>query len=290
MLRSRGSFVVGSARLAIDVAVSVGVVSVAVDRARLRYDTRFVDGSAPVVREGLVVYLILEGQLTFGTSAVHDGPIGFALPSSEFEASEPGAVRYAVDGARVRLLEFWLDGHPPNTRAPEPPSATVLAAAEDLFRCAAPGSDGSAEDPARVAATNALLAALAAEGWCDPRVLLTLEGAAWERLRTALRLVDLRRSLKLLAEEASVSERQFHRDFTALIDVAGTGFRETLRRWRLRLGVLLLSAPDGSIADVARALGYSHPEAMTAVFRDAGLPPPSEVRAALLKTRTRTPS
>lgn len=284
MLRARGSFVVGSAKLAIDVAVSLGVVSVAVERQHLRYDTRFVDGSASVLREGLVLYLVLEGRLGFGDQPGRDGPVVFALPSNEFEAATPDAVRYSVEGPRVRALELWLEGHPPTYRAPEAPTVAVLEAAEALFARAAPSSEAG-DDPSRVEATNALLAALADAGFCEPRTLLMLEGAAWDRLRSALRQLDLRRSLKLLAEEASVSERQFHRDFTALIDVAGAGFRETLRRWRLRLGVLLLSAPDGSVAEVSRALGYAHPEAMTAVFRDAALPPPSEVRSALLRAR-----
>ena len=286
MLRTRGAFVVGSSRLAIDVAVSLGVVSVALERLGLRYDTRFVDGSAPVLREGLVIYLVLEGRLGFGDLPEVEGPVAFALPSGEFEGG-PGAVRYSVDGARVRALELWLEAHPCGLRfgdrPPAPVSGALLAAAEALFVQAGPGLESPGDDDARVAATNALLAVLAEEGWCEPRFIVRLEGPAWDRLRATLSQVDLRRSLKLLADEAAVSERQFHRDFHALVDIAGAGFRETLRRWRLRLGVLLLSAPDGSVAEVSRALGYAHPEAMTAVFRDAALPPPSEVRAALLR-------
>jgi len=286
MLRARGSFVVGSSKLAIDVAVSLGVVSVAIERDRLRYDTRFVDASAPVLRDGLVIYIVLEGRLGFGDDAEVEGPVAFALSSGEFEAATLGAVRYSVDGTRVRALELWLESHPHRDRAPTPFTGVVLEAAEALFARAAPGLESASDDDARVAATNALLAALADAGWCDRRMLLQLEGPAWDRLRATFKQLDLRRSLKLLADEAAVSERQFNRDFTALVDLAGTGFRETLRRWRLRLGVLLLSAPDASITEVSRALGYAHPEAMTAIFREAGLPPPSEVRAALLGERS----
>lgn len=287
MLRARGSFVVGSSKLAIDVAVSLGVVSVAVERDHLLYDTQFVAGSAPVVRDGLVIYIVLEGRLGFGDDVELEGPVAFALPSGEFERVTPGSVRYWVDGTRVRALEIWLDAHPHAYRAPERLTGSLLEAAERAFARAAPGLPYAEDDDPRVESTNALLAALAEAGWCDPRVLVQLNGPAWDRMRTALSQLDLKRSLKLLADEASVSERQFHRDFTALVDIAGTGFRETVRRWRLRLGVLLLSAPDGSIAEVSRALGYAHPEAMTAIFREAALPPPSEVRAALLRARTK---
>lgn len=277
MLRARGSFVVGSSRLAIDVAVSLGVVSLVVERENLRFDSGYV-GTAPVVREGLLLYLVLEGKVGFGDAPEVEGPVGFALASSH--------TRYTIGGPRVRAIELWLESHPANERAPEAVSAEVLEAAEALYRCASPGGSGG-DDDALVEANNVLLSALADAGFCDRRALLKLQAPAWDRLRAALSQLDLRRSLKLLADDAAVSERQFHRDFTALIDVAGTGFRETLRRWRLRLGVLLLSSPDGSVAEVSRTLGYAHPEAMTAIFREAGLPPPSEVRAALLRTSRR---
>lgn len=285
MLRARGAFVVGRSRLAVDVALSLGVVSLAVERARLRFDTRFIGATAPVVRDGLVLKLVLEGRLQWGEGAGLDGPTAFALPASELDGVADGSVRYWIEGERVRVLEFWLGAHPPARRGPEAPSPAVLSAARALFDAAAPSApeqDATRDDAARIAATNALLSALADDGWCQPRALLELSGPAWERMRAAFRRVDLQRSLKVLAGDTAVSERQFHRDFGALADVAGTGFRETLRRWRVRLGVILLSAEGGSVAEVARALGYARPEAMNAVFRSSGLPRPSELRAQLL--------
>lgn len=285
MLRARGAFEVGRSRLAIDVVVSLGVASVAIDRARLSYDTRHVARSASVLRDGLVVYVVLEGTLHWGDAEVIEGPLAFALPSADFEGDASSAIRYRLEGERVRALELWLEAHPAGHRAPEALDGALLAASEALFAVATPGEERVADDTARVEATNAFLEAFAAAGWCDRRALLVLEGAAWDRLRGVLRDLDLRRSLKVLADDAAVSERQFQRDFAALIDVTGTGFRETLRRWRLRLGLLLLSAPEASVADVARALGYARPEAMNTIFRNAGLPPPSTLRAILRKAR-----
>jgi AraC-like DNA-binding protein len=283
MLRTRGAFVVARSQIAVDVALSLGVVSLVVDRARLRFDTRFVGATQPVIRDGLTVKLVLEGRLQWGDGPGREGPIAFALPASESDGVADGSLRYWIEGERVRLLEFWLEGHPGLRRGPELPSAALLQAAEALFGAAAPAGDAPCDDEVRIGSTNALLAALAGEGWCQPRTLLDISGPAWERLRAAFKQVDLQRSLKVLAGGSAVSERQFHRDFGALADVAGTGFRETLRRWRLRLGVILLSAPEGSVAEVARTLGYARPEAMNAVFRSAGLPRPSELRAALLR-------
>jgi AraC-like DNA-binding protein len=285
MLRARGAFEVGRSRLAIDVVVSLGVASVAIDRTRLSYDTRHVARSASVLRDGLVVYVVLEGKLHWGDGRVFEGPLAFALPSADFEGDPASSIRYRLEGEHVRALELWLEAHPPSHRAPERLQGELLAASEALFASAAPGEAPVVDDAPRLRATNALLGALADGAWCDRRALLVLEGPAWERLRGVLRDLDLRRSLKVLADDASVSERQFQRDFAALIDVAGTGFRETLRRWRLRLGLLLLSAPDATVAEVARALGYARPEAMNTIFRNAGLPPPSTLRAMLRKGR-----
>jgi AraC-like DNA-binding protein len=48
---------------------------------------------------------------------------------------------------------------------------------------------------------------------------------------------------------------------------------------RLRSAVLLLSAPDGGVAEVAKLVGYGSPIAMARAFRDADLPPPSVIQA-----------
>jgi transcriptional regulator GlxA family with amidase domain len=50
---------------------------------------------------------------------------------------------------------------------------------------------------------------------------------------------------------------------------------------RLRVAALLLSAPAATVADVASAVGYGSAIAMARAFRDAKLPPPSSVQAAV---------
>jgi transcriptional regulator GlxA family with amidase domain len=48
-----------------------------------------------------------------------------------------------------------------------------------------------------------------------------------------------------------------------------------------RVAVLLLSAPRATITDVATAAGYGSAIAMARAFRDARLPAPSVVQAAV---------
>jgi AraC-like DNA-binding protein len=45
--------------------------------------------------------------------------------------------------------------------------------------------------------------------------------------------------------------------------------------------VLLLSAPGGTVAEVAKAVGYGSPIALARAFRDAKLPAPSTVQDAM---------
>ncbi|MBL8744622.1 MAG: helix-turn-helix transcriptional regulator [Myxococcales bacterium] len=91
-------------------------------------------------------------------------------------------------------------------------------------------------------------------------------------------------SLDELALASGLSLRQLARDVDALTGSVGLGggWRALTRRMRLKLAVLCLSAEGATIAQVAKAAGYSSHDAMGRAFRDAGLPSPSEVRAALV--------
>jgi transcriptional regulator GlxA family with amidase domain len=51
------------------------------------------------------------------------------------------------------------------------------------------------------------------------------------------------------------------------------------------MSVVLLSADDASVTDVATAVGYGSVDAMSRAFRDAGLPPPSVVQEQLRAAR-----
>lgn len=96
---------------------------------------------------------------------------------------------------------------------------------------------------------------------------------------------DLTSSLKTMAAAAELSLRQYARlakgAFHSLLLLPHDGFRATMSNLRIRVATCLLSHPEVSVADVARAVGYSRPEAMDGSFRAAGLPSPSEVRQIL---------
>ena len=106
----------------------------------------------------------------------------------------------------------------------------------------------------------------------------------WDVLRPLYEELATSASLKQIAIVAKLSLRQLGRDLgelTRTFGLFGAGFRDAMRVLRLRAAVLLLSAPDASASEVAKAVGYGSLDAMGRAFRDAALPAPSVVQEAV---------
>jgi AraC-like DNA-binding protein len=88
-----------------------------------------------------------------------------------------------------------------------------------------------------------------------------------------------------VANHSERSSRQVRRELKQLakdFDLFGGNFRHITRILRLRAALLLLSAPDASVAEVAERVGYGSAVAMARAFRDAELPTPSDLRALVI--------
>jgi AraC-like DNA-binding protein len=105
----------------------------------------------------------------------------------------------------------------------------------------------------------------------------------WDALRPLFQTYGATASLKQLANALGMSMRQVGRDAKELSAAFGIGggYRDALLVLRLRMAVLLLSAPDAGVAEVAKVVGYGSPIAMARAFRDADLPAPSVIQADL---------
>lgn len=87
-----------------------------------------------------------------------------------------------------------------------------------------------------------------------------------------------------LEDRLGWSRRKIQRRFAELhrrYRYHSSGWRDLLHRVRLSQGSTLLSAPGANAEMVARALGYGSGHALRTAFAQAGLPPPSEIPAAL---------
>src|SRR5690606_41366995 len=116
----------------------------------------------------------------------------------------------------------------------------------------------------------ARLDARAASGVADSALTTTVIAEEPERFRRLWAAVEplystygATMSLKQLASSLGMSMRQIGRDAKEMAAAFGiSGYRDALLVLRLRTAVLLLSAPDAGVTDVARLVGYGSAIAM----------------------------
>lgn len=254
-----------------------------VRRDRLVFDTAFAP-AAPTPSAFVHLFAQLSGTFVPAGETPVAAPCAFVLAETEFDRVVRGARTFRSFGARCTIIEI---------RAP----------AVDLQRPIGLGHGPIALDdrvwdayralPARpgVPAVHDLLAALAAAGVLSREVIASVVAEeperfvrVWAVMQPLYQDLATSTSLKQIAALAGLSLRQLGRDLTDLtrtFGLFGTGFRDAMRILRLRAAVLLLSAPDGTPGDVARLVGYGSLDAMGRAFRDAQLPAPSLVHAAV---------
>jgi AraC-like DNA-binding protein len=254
-----------------------------VTRDRLLYDTAFGSrGKAP----GQVVhlYVTMRGMLQISGAPPLAGPHAFALAETEFDHVVPGARTFRSFGAPCEIIELRV-----------PAADLGLPVGLDRGALGLPPSVWDAyHELARTrdeAAVHRVIEALGAAGILSRALtasVVTTEPERFVRIWSAMKPLygDLATStsLKQVAVIAGLSLRQLGRDlrdFTDTFNLYGGGFREAMRVLRLRAAVTLLSAPEGSPRDVARAVGYGSLDAMGRAFRDAHLPAPSIVQEAV---------
>ena len=256
-------------------------------RDRLAFDTRFSAAAAGRLEAVGHVFLLLAGRLVSaaGAQAGVTAPAAFVLADEEFERVGPRSLTFRTDGERVVAIQLRLDRR--YVRAPiglaHGPRALPPAAWDAALALAATPSD---------AATLArLLDALAGADAVAREVAVTLcavEPERYRRLWSALQPLyatyGATLSLKQLAASLDMSLRQVGRDAKDLVATfgVGDGFRDALLVLRLRAAVLLLGAEGASVGDVAAAVGYGSAIAMARAFRDAKLPAPSVIQAAVV--------
>jgi AraC-like DNA-binding protein len=256
-----------------------------VERRRLVFDGRFV----PPARgrsQAWVLLVALEGRLELlaPEARVLDAPAALLLPEEVVEGAEgERTFAYRAVGEPYAGIDLRFGPHhAAAARAGDVACDGPLAAASRALLAA--GSDA-----ATIEAARAFFDALVTRGVLAPSVqsALPVGGGRFDRVWRGLRPFAERFHVLSTLDEVSLASgsslRQLARDvdgFRRALGLRG-GWRETTRRYRLKLAVIALSCPDATIAEVARAVGYGSVEAMARAFRDAGLPPASVVRAAV---------
>lgn len=254
-----------------------------VRRDRLLFDTAF---AAPTRAAASNVHLFAQLSGTFAIAGAPPvaAPCAFVLAETEFDRIVPGALTFRSFGARCTIIE---------ARVPASDLRRQVGLAHG--QVALPDTVWAAyhalhEHPGE-AAVHALITALGDTGVLSRDLTASVAASeperfqrVWEVMRPLYHSLAASASLKQISTLAGLSLRQLGRDLTDLtrtFGLFGPGFREMMRVLRLRVAVLLLSAPDGTPSDVARTVGYGSLDAMGRAFRDANLPAPSLVQEAV---------
>jgi AraC-like DNA-binding protein len=254
-----------------------------VTRDRLLFDSTY---SPPGKKASPTVHLYatLRGTFAIEGATPIEGRQAYVLAETEFDRVVESARKFRSYGAPGVIVEI---------RVPE--RDVLRPVGIDHGQIALPDvvweAYATLEEQRSEAALHRLIVALG-----EAKVLsgdltgsvVTEEPERFVRLWTVLKPLyeDLATStsLKQIATIAKLSLRQLGRDLgevTRTFGLYGGGFRDAMRVLRLRAAVLLLSAPEGSPSEVARAVGYGSLDAMGRAFRDAALPAPSVVQDAV---------
>jgi AraC-like DNA-binding protein len=295
MLFAGTSMSIGSTRLSINVGAAEDFLVLTVHRENAAYDTRVLPSTAPLFELGCVIALILEGGIAWHpTKEQHSAPIVALIDAADWDSCRSGGPTFRTEGALFRAVEIRV----PNemaapTGAPRPMDDPALrACAERYFALAFdPGETGPSRE-ALLDAACALASELHRAGLLvrDPRETLRATEPTnlvhiWSVVAEMLAREDLGATLAMVADQASLSERQVNRDIATIIQRLGLtygGWRDAANRWRLRAATVLLSGPDSSVEQVARTVGFSGSTALGLAFKRANMPSPKQVRAQLL--------
>ncbi len=256
-----------------------------VRRESLAFDTKFAAAASGKPEPVGHLFLMLAGRWV-SNGETHHGPVGFILADDEIERLHETSRTFRTDGEHVDVVQLRIAK--PHVRAPigmsHGPLAIAAPAWDAVTTLVAHAPRGNAGHVA------ALLDAFATAGILDRALTQTVVGEEPERFRRLWAALEplystygATTSLKQLASSLGMSMRQVGRDAKELSTAFGIGggYRDALLMLRLRVAVLLLSAPQATVQDVAKLVGYGSPIAMARAFRDAKLPAPSTVQAAL---------
>jgi AraC-like DNA-binding protein len=252
-------------------------------RESLAFDTRFAAAVSGKPERAAHLFVLLAGRLVTDRGEAFTAPVAFMLADDEMERPHRGSRTFRTDGPRVDVVQLRFASE--NVR-----SAIGMGQGPVVANGACWDATGALLESPDAESLSRALDALAAANIIAGTMTSTVIGEEperfrrlWEALRPLYQTYGATTSLKQLASSLGMSMRQVGRDAKELSAAFGIGggYRDALLMMRLRSAVLLLSAPEAAVADVAKLVGYGSPIALARAFRDAKLPSPSVIQAAL---------
>jgi AraC-like DNA-binding protein len=237
---------------------------------------------APTLQAFVLLAGTVEVVARGGSSALRMRPGDVALLSP----SDASHARYE----NVSYLDLeWTPAAPPGGPAVSALAPVDLARATDLGERLVSGATPDAQIFTEAFAL--LRAAGAPLG--DLSVAAFAAGPSAQDVRIAqaitAQIADLRTAASALSlgEHAELSPRQVQRLFAQFCEryrLNAVSWRDMRNRYRLQIAIALASIPAISVSTLADEVGYASPAALARAFANAGLPSPTELRAAIVRT------
>lgn len=268
-----------------------------VRRDKVVFDTRFVPPAAGS-SEHVSIFLIERGVMELGAPVGLrvEGPAALVIDEDQFEGQKR-ARPFHIRSYGDPFVAIELRLHPRDVALTPAPRPHVVTLDESSWEAIARVTTMETSDPSEVGpAVTRVLGELArsrvvTRSFADEATAGVPQFARlWSAITPMVARYSALPTLQEVASASGLSLRQVARDLRAFFDVFrffGSGWRDLTVRIRLKMATLGLSAPGATVGEVARAAGYGSTEAMARAFRDAGLPPPSAVQAALAEAPPR---
>lgn len=302
MLSAVASLTRGPVELTVGMAFDRRFRLFAIDRRGLVFDTRFAP-AVPGSTDGVIVYLLLEGELRWSDGQTVVGPALFLMRERDFEGDAGGRGRtFRSWGEPYRTVELRLRPADCAIALGDAPPIIELEGADDpilaagrLYLHASHAKKGRtlvadlAADYLRRLRDRGLLAVdLASTITHDEG----MRGALWEALRPSVEAFGASAKQEDIVSRVGWGARRVQRELIRMVIAHGVdwlgGWRQVTVRYRVRVAVMLLSNPALSVGEIADALGYTSVEALAHAFEACGLPAATEVRRAIRAAATTT--
>lgn len=280
MLTAEGALQLHASKYAVRLAFAQEIFVAVIEREGLTFHSRFFP---PVLDEAQTASIIClaEGSWSADAPAVTlEAPSCFVFRE---DAAPLLASSRRAEGEPYRAIEI----HVPRDRLVLPLSDDVLSISASEALRPYVSAVFAATNAMLPDATLALLDQLVSHGVVHQDVASQARHVderfreLWEAFRPVVEAMYLSPTVKELSGSISMTPRDFDRELRAFIETIpaiGPSWRSLMRRWRVKLALLLLSAKGATVEDVARAAGYGSSTAMGRAFRDVGMLAPSEIQ------------
>jgi AraC-like DNA-binding protein len=257
-------------------------------RRGLLYDGRYQPACQAPSRGRVTFHTLLSGSIETSNGLAATGPALFRMVEDVFEgANGTRPASFRASGEPHVSVTLHIDRDRLTSAVSEQPELLPLSAeVERAARGYCALVEAEADAVACERASAALLRALAHDAWIEerargPAAANVYAERIWNGLSFYVTKLDAAPTLAMLSDLIRISPRTADRlmkQLTVGYGLPPEGFRDLVRRWRLKLATLLLSSRELTVRVVAKRVGYGTAEALANALAAEGLLVPSRYR------------